>query len=85
LLSRTHTSRGHKFAWADAESGMQTRHDPLPFGVRYWEILTDQNSGFKRGGRTNLHRTPFPNVLRLYLAERTNCSAGNVDAGRSHS
>src|SRR4030081_124274 len=43
-----------KFAWADAESGMQTRHDPLPFGVRYWEILTDQNSGFKRGGRTNL-------------------------------
>ena len=33
LLSRTHTSRGRKFAWADAESGMQTRHDPLPCGV----------------------------------------------------
>jgi hypothetical protein len=49
----------------------------------YWKILTDQNSGFKRGGRTNLHRTPFPNVLRLYLAERTNYSAGNVDAGRN--
>ena len=44
LLSRTHTSGGHRFAWADAESGMQTRHDPLACGVRYWEILTDQNS-----------------------------------------
>jgi hypothetical protein len=27
------TSRGRKFAWADAESGMQTRHDALPCGV----------------------------------------------------
>jgi hypothetical protein len=51
LLSRTHTSGGHRFAWADAESGMQTRHDPLACGVRYWEILTDQNSSFKNGGR----------------------------------
>ena len=59
---------------------MQTRHDPLPCGVRHWEILTDQKTSFKNGGRTNLHRTPFPNVLRLYLTERHNCSAGNVDA-----
>ena len=22
---------------------MQTRHDPLPCGVRHWEILTDQS------------------------------------------
>ena len=41
-------SRGRKFAWADAESGMQTRHDPLPCGMCYWKILTDQNSGFKK-------------------------------------
>ena len=33
LLPRTHSSRGRKFAWADEESGMQTRHDPLPCGV----------------------------------------------------
>ncbi len=30
------------FTFADAEGGMQTRHDPLPCRMRYWEILTDQ-------------------------------------------
>jgi hypothetical protein len=48
LLSRPHTSGGSKFAWTDAESGMQARHDPMPCGMCYRKILTDQNSGFKK-------------------------------------
>jgi hypothetical protein len=41
---------------------MQTRHDPLPCGVRHWEILTDQNSSFKTAAEptcTGLHSRMF--------------------------
>jgi len=49
---------------ADAESGMQTRHDPLPCGMCYWKILTDQKQRLSKSGGpeptcTGLHSRMF--------------------------
>jgi hypothetical protein len=82
LLSCTHTSGGGRFAWADAESGMQTRYDPLPCGMCYWEILTHKTAASKRlaeSTRAGIY------CLRLYLLERQNLFSRKCRCVCSHS
>jgi hypothetical protein len=57
---------------------MKTRHDPLPCGMCYWKILTDQDSGFKSGGRNQ------PVVFESLPAKaRRTGSEGNPTTGTS--
>jgi hypothetical protein len=47
-ISRVASPTAARWRTARRLLGMQTRNDPLPCGMCYWKILTDQNSGFKK-------------------------------------
>ena len=48
--------------------------------MRHREVLTDQNSAPKTAQDQPAQDSVFPNVLRPYIPERRDGSAGNVDA-----